>query len=140
MVQPIRPPRGPRQSHRSGVSGFTLIELMVVVSIIGILVTLAIPSYRISVLKAREAVLHEDLFVMRDVLDKYYADHGTYPPQLENLVEKEYLRNIPVDPFTDASDSWVEMYSTGAEGDSGIYDVHSGSDRVGLNGTPYNEW
>jgi general secretion pathway protein G len=124
----------------TGASGFTLIELMVVVSIVGILVTLAIPSYRISVLKAKEAVLHEDLFVMRDVLDKYYADHGNYPPQLQDLVEKEYLRKIPVDPFTDSSDSWVEMFATGASGDSGVYDVHSGSDRVALNGTPYNEW
>ena len=121
-------------------SGFTLIELMVVVSIVGILVTLAIPSYRVSVLKAREAVLREDLFVMRDVMDKYYADHGTYPPQLQDLVDKEYLRKMPVDPFTDASDSWVEVFATGADGSSGVYDVHSGSDRVALNGTPYNEW
>ena len=128
-----------RQSM-SDASGFTLIELMVVVSIVGILVTLAITSYRISVLKAKEAVLREDLFVMRDVLDKYYADHGNYPPQLQDLVEKEYLRKLPVDPFTDSSDSWVEMLATGASGDSGVYDVHSGSDRVALNGSPYNEW
>jgi len=128
------------RSRSAGSSGFTLIELMVVVSIVGILVTLAIPSYRISVLKAKEAVLREDLFVMRDVLDKYYADHGNYPPQLQDLVDKEYLRKLPADPFTDSSDSWVEMFATGASGDSGVYDVHSGSDRVAINGTPYNEW
>jgi len=129
-----------RRRPLSNPSGFTLLELMVVVSIVGILVTLAVPSYRMSVLKAKEAVLRDDLFVLRDQMDKYYADHGTYPPQLQELVDKEYLRKIPVDPFTDNSDSWVEVFATGADGTSGVYDVHSGSDRVALNGTPYNEW
>jgi general secretion pathway protein G len=133
-------PHQGRSSRLSSASGFTLLELMVVVSIVGILATLAVPSYRMSVLKAREAVLHEDLFVMRDMMDKYYADHGQYPANLPELVEKDYLRKLPVDPFTETSDSWVEMYATGAEGDSGVYDVHSGSDRVALNGTSYNEW
>jgi general secretion pathway protein G len=132
--------RRKRRSRLPGASGFTLLELMVAVSIVGILATLAVPSYRVSVIKAREAVLHEDLFIMRDMMDKYYSDHGTFPGNLSELVEKDYLRKIPVDPFTGTSDSWVEMYATGAEGDSGVNDVHSGSDRVAMNGTPYNEW
>lgn len=123
-----------------GQAGFTMIELMVVVAIVGILATLAIPSFRQSVVKAREAALKEDLFVMRDLLDKHYADHGVWPATLHDLVEKEYLRAIPVDPFTGSADTWVETFDTGASGESGIRDVHSGSDLVALSGTPYNEW
>ena len=123
-----------------GQAGFTLLELMVVVAIVGILATLAVPSFRLSVVKAREAVLKEDIFVLRDLLDKYYADHGAYPATLHDLVDKEYLRAIPTDPFTGSADTWVEVYLSGATGESGIFDVHSGSDRVATNGTAYNEW
>lgn len=127
-------------SANGGQAGFTLIELMIVVSIVGILATLAVPSYRMSVRKAREAVLKEDLFVMRDLFDKYYADHGAYPAALRDLSEKEYLRALPVDPFTESADTWVEVFLTGATGESGIFDVHSGSDQVAVDGTRYNEW
>lgn len=125
--------------RRGGEKGFTLIELMVVVAIVGILVTLAEPSYRIATIKAREAALKKDLYVLRDVIDQYHADQGRYPAALSDLVEKEYLRAIPIDPFTNASDSWVEIFVSEGE-ESGIYDVHSGSDIIGTNGVSYNEW
>lgn len=112
---------------------------MVVVAIVGILVTLAEPSYRIATIKAREAALKKDLYVLRDVIDQYHADQGRYPAALSDLVEKEYLRAIPIDPFTNASDSWVEIFVSEGE-ESGIYDVHSGSDIIGTNGVSYNEW
>jgi general secretion pathway protein G len=121
-------------------SGFTMIELMVVLAIIGTLATLAVPVYRHSVIKSKEAVLKEDLLVMRDLMDKHYADHGAWPSTLHDLVDREYLRALPVDPFTGSADTWVEVFDTGATGESGVRDVHSGSDRVALNGTPYNEW
>lgn len=125
--------------RRGGEKGFTLIELMVVVAIVGILVTLAEPSYRIATIKAREAALKKDLYVMRDVIDQYHADQGRYPAALPDLVEKGYLRAIPVDPFTGTSESWVEIFVSEGE-ESGIYDVHSGSDIIGTNGVSYNEW
>ena len=117
--------------------GFTLIELLIVVSIIGILATLAAPSYQASVIKAREAALRQDLFTMRDVLDQHRADQGKYPSSLQALVSAGYLRGIPKDPFTDSATSWQEM-TDAAEG--GIFDVFSGSEFVGTNGTPYNRW
>ena len=124
---------------KSGERGFTLIELMVVVAIVGILVTLAEPSYRIATTKAKEAALKKDLYVLRDSIDQYHADQGRYPAALSDLVDKGYLRGIPKDPFTGSSSSWVEIFVS--EGDeSGIYDVHSGSDLIGTNGTTYNEW
>ena len=117
--------------------GFTLIELLIVVSIIGILATLAAPSYQASVIKAREAALRQDLFTMRDVLDQHRADQGKYPSSLQALVGAGYLRAIPKDPFTNSATSWQEM-TDATEG--GIFDVFSGSEFVGTNGTPYNRW
>lgn len=124
--------------------GFTLIELMIVMTIIGILASIAAPNYQRSVIKAREAVLMEDLYQMRRAIDAYFADHAKYPESLEALVEAKYLRDIPRDPFTNAQDTWEVVVPTptaeGEVAEGGVEDVHSGSDLVGLNGTPYREW
>ena len=120
-----------------GAKGFTLIELLIVVTIIGILATMAAPSYQASVIKAREAALRQDLFTIRDVLDQHRADQGKYPSSLQALVSAGYLRAIPKDPFTNSNTTWQEMVDA-TEG--GIFDVFSGSDFVGTNGTPYNRW
>ena len=121
----------------AGVKGFTLIELLIVVSIIGILATLAAPTYQASVIKAREAALRQDLFTLRDVLDQHRADQGKYPPSLQALVSAGYLRAIPKDPFTNSETSWQEI-TDATEG--GIFDVFSGSELIGTNGMPYNRW
>lgn len=110
---------------------------MIVVTIIGILATLAVPSYHGSVLKAREATLRQDLFTMRDVLDQYRADKGRYPDGLSEVVSGGYLRTLPIDPFTHSSSTWQEIMEP-TEG--GVFDVYSGSDLVGTNGVPYNQW
>lgn len=120
--------------------GFTLIELMIVVTIIGILATLSEPSFRQAIVKAREAALKKDLYIFRDVIDQYYADNGAYPPSLQELITKGYVRTIPVDPFTKTSDTWVEVMVEGDGKETGAYDVKSGSDIVGTNNVPYNQW
>jgi general secretion pathway protein G len=124
--------------------GFTLLEIMIVLAIISILATMAQPMFKTAVLKSREAALKEDLFNLRNVLDQYYADNGKYPDSLDDLVTKGYMRSIPTDPITGTND-WRTDYFTSDDSSSGaasggIDDVHSGSDKTGLNGISYAEW
>jgi len=131
--------------------GFTLIELMIVMAIMGILITIAAPNLKQSIVRAREAVLRENLFQMRDAIDQYYADNGKYPAALSDLINtqdkaKSYLRAIPKDPFTNAED-WITVAPEGSgegggegSGETGIFDVHSASPLVALDGTAYNIW
>jgi len=124
-----------RQKH----GGYTLIELMIVLSIIGILASIAQPNFQKSIIRAKETSLRRSLFVLRDVIDQYYADHGKYPSSLDELVEKKYIRQVPEDPFTRSRSTWILIPPEDDPG-GGVYDVHSGSDLVSLDGTPYNEW
>ncbi len=119
--------------------GFTLIEMLTVIAIIGILASIATPSFQRSMIRAREASLRNSLFILRDVIDQYYADQGEYPGTLEALAEKKYIRAVPNDPFTGSDETWIEIPPEG-EDTAGIYDIHSGSNKVSLYGIPYNEW
>ena len=119
--------------------GYTLIEMMIVISIISILATMALPSFQKSLVRAKETNLRRSLFIMRDTIDQYFADHGRYPGSLQDLETEKYIRQIPMDPFTGSPESWVTIPPEGfAEGN--IYDVHSGSNKISLDGTPYNDW
>jgi general secretion pathway protein G len=118
--------------------GFTIIEIMIVLAIIGILLAIAQPQFRQYTVRAKEAVLKENLFTLRDVIDQFYADKGRYPDALQDLVDNGYIRKVPEDPFTKSSETWVTVPPDTEEG--GIFDVHSGSDLIALDGTPYNEW
>jgi len=105
-------------------SGFTLVELMVVLTVIALLLSIVVPDYVGRARRAEEAVLKENLTVMRDALDKHYADAGKYPSNLEELVAKRYLRAIPNDPFTKSAQTWIPVPPNDPK-KGGIYDVHS---------------
>ena len=130
--------------RRRGVEGFTLIEMMIVMSLIVILASIGLAMYTNSQTSAREAVLREDLFRMRDAIDQYYADKNRYPASLDELVTDKYLRAIPVDPFTNSAETWQTTLSEGdpanPSAEPGIFDVKSGSDRTGTDGRPYADW
>jgi general secretion pathway protein G len=123
-------------------SGFTLLELIVVITIMGVLVSIALPNYRNSILQAKEAVLRENLYRLRDLIDQYQSDKGKYPETLEALVTDGYLRKLPPDPIS--GEPWVEVPpegdSSGGEALTGVFDVKSASALTGLNGVPYSEW
>jgi general secretion pathway protein G len=118
---------------------FTLIELLIVMAIIGTLLTIAVPRYFRALEHAREAVLKEDLSTLREAIDKYYADLNEYPDTLTALVEKHYVRSVPVDPFTKVSDSWTLIPSEDPD-HTGIRDLHSGAAEQATDGTPLASW
>jgi general secretion pathway protein G len=120
--------------------GFTLVELLVVIAIIATLLGIAVPRYFSSLDRAKEAVLKENLAVMRDAIQKYYADRGKYPEKLEDLAAHRYLRKIPVDPITASAASWVVVPPPEGSEQGGVYDVHSGASGRGADGAPYTEW
>lgn len=133
-----------RRGRAGTDAGFTLIELLVVISLIILLAGLALTNYTNSVIRAREAVLKEDLFRMRDAIDQYYADKNKYPASLDALVSEKYMRSIPVDPFTRAADTWQTIMSEpdplNPTAEPGIYDVKSGAEDTALDGTKYSDW
>ena len=143
---PSHPRTHPRTAARSHhrTSGFTLIELMIVMSLIVILASIGLATYQNSVIRAKESVLKEDLFRMRDAIDQYYSDKGQYPASLQDLVSEKYLRTIPVDPFTHSADTWREIPSEpdpkNPTAQPGVYDVKSGTDQKALDGTNYADW
>ena len=133
MVSPMR-------RHSLPAHGFTLIELMVVMAVIASLLTLALPRYFNSVERSREAVLKQDLHIMRDAIDKYFADRGRYPLTLEELAEKRYLRRVPPDPITDSTTTWVTVLPPEGDTREGVYDVRSGAPGTSLDGDAYESW
>lgn len=119
--------------------GFTLIELLVAMTIIALLLSIVAPRYFRSVTKAEEAVLKEDLTLMRDVLDKYHADTGKYPDTLDDLISKKYLRKIPVDPVTQSVTTWILVPPASTE-KGAVFDIKSGAPGNAIDGTAYGDW
>jgi len=124
-------------------AGFTLIELVTVIALVAILAAIALPNYRVAIVQSKEAVLREDLYRLRDLIDQYYLDKGQYPATLDALVDDGYLRKLPNDPITQEAD-WTPVF-TEPDPDRpgeppGVYDVKSASEAPSLQGTPYNEW
>jgi general secretion pathway protein G len=132
---------------KTAYQGFTLIEVIIVFTLIGILVGLALPQYQTAIRKANEATLKQNLNIMRTLINQYYTDKMQFPATLRTLVDEGYLRAIPIDPMTNSSETWIEIPEVLNPEDMlsgmeipGIADVQSGSDRISVDGTPYSSW
>jgi general secretion pathway protein G len=135
---------GLRTQSGSARRGFTLIELMIVMAVVTVLVSIAVPMYQKSILRSKESVLKNNLFTLRTVIDEYTYDKGKAPQALQDLVSDGYLRVVPVDPMTGSSETWkiiMEDATTSInQAEPGIFDVKSGSDKTSLDGTAYADW
>ncbi len=124
--------------------GFTLIELMIVMAIIAVLVSIAVPIYNRAITRSKESVLRSNLFTIRTLLDEYTYDKQKAPQSLQDLVGEGYLREVPMDPITNSADTWKVIMEDPNNAmdptDPGIYDVRSGSDKTSLEGTAYSDW
>ncbi len=124
--------------------GFTLLEMIIVLAVISILLTIAIPTYQAIILRARESVLKQNLYLMRRQIEAFAADNGRYPQSLQELVDRGYLKAIPLDPIAESTEAWQEVREESsdfsAESQPGIQDVKSGAEGQSTEGTPYNEW
>jgi general secretion pathway protein G len=140
MAQLIRTGKSGESRRR----GFTLIELMIVMAVVAILVSIAVPVYTRSIMRAKESVLRNNLFTMRTVIDEYTYDKQKAPQSLQDLVSEGYLRKLPIDPMTGNSDNWKviieDTLNAVNQTEPGIFDVRSGSDKTSLEGTPYSDW
>jgi len=143
MARPIQTGRRWANSARR-LRGFTFVELMVVITIIVVLITMAIPIYQKSIVRAKESVLKNNLFTLRTVIDNYTYDKQKAPQSLQDLVREGYLRDVPVDPITGSGQTWRTILEDTTQSvdqsQPGIFDVRSGSDKIGLDGTPYSDW
>ena len=125
-------------------AGFTMIELMVVMAVVAIIVSIAVPLYQKSIVRSKESVLRNNLFTLRTVIDEYTYDKQKAPQALQDLVSEGYLRTVPIDPLTNSDSTWrivmEDATSATSQNEPGIWDVRSGSDQKSLEGTPYSEW
>ena len=129
---------------QSGKRGFTMIELMIVMAVITILVSIAVPYYQKTLIRSKESLLRSNLFTLRTVIDEYTIDKGKAPQSLQDLVSEGYLRAVPADPMTGQDNTWKvimeDAMTSVNQTEPGIFDVRSGSDKMGLDGTAYSEW
>ena len=135
-------PRG-RAASRQRRRGFTFVEMMVVVTIIVILISMAIPIYNRAIIRSKESVLHNNLFTLRTVIDNYSYDKAKAPQSLQDLVTEGYLRAVPTDPMTNFTDWRIVMEDASQsvnQQEPGIWDVHSNSEKTSLDGRPYADW
>jgi general secretion pathway protein G len=144
-IPAIIPPAGWRKTTAGNCrEGFSLLEMMMVVTVILIVASISAPIYMTALVRAREAVLRDDLFTLRSLIDRFTLDNGRAPARLQEIVEKGYLGRIPTDPFTGSNETWQEEKEDAPLSPKqtalGIEDVHSGSEQVSLEGTPYSSW